>query len=154
VPTNNFESLKPKTKYLELHLDRRLSWRKHVFTKRKQLEIQLGKMYWLLGSKSQLSTENKLLLYKAIWNYGVQVWASNSNIEILQKFQKDTSESLSMLFDTLPMTFYIMVSALETRLKDSTDIRRYEDEEYPNVLATLMTEIKTTRQLKRKLPQN
>jgi len=50
-------------------------------------------MYWLLGSKSQLSIENKLLLYKAIlkpiWTYGVQLWgtASNSNIEIIQRFQ-------------------------------------------------------------------
>jgi len=49
-------------------------------------------MYWLLGSKSQLSIENKLLLYKAIlksiWAYGVQLWGttSNSNIEI-QRFQ-------------------------------------------------------------------
>jgi len=52
-------------------------------------------MYWLLDSKSQLST-NKLLLYKAIlksiWAYSIQLWstASNSNkkyIEILQRFQ-------------------------------------------------------------------
>jgi len=49
-------------------------------TKRKQFEIQLSKMYWLLGNKSQLSIENKLLLYKAILkpsgfmasNYGAQ----------------------------------------------------------------------------------
>jgi len=60
-------------RYLGLHLDRRLNWRKHIFTKRKQLGIQLSKMYWLLGSKSQLSIESKLLLYKAIlkpiWTY-------------------------------------------------------------------------------------
>jgi len=31
-------------------------------TKRKRLEIQLSKMHWLLGSKSQLSIENKLLI--------------------------------------------------------------------------------------------
>jgi hypothetical protein len=34
-------------------------------------------MYWL-GNKSQLSVENKLLLYEAIlkfiWAYGVQLW--------------------------------------------------------------------------------
>jgi len=53
-------------KYLGLHLDHRLNWRKHIFIKRKQLGIQLSKMYWLLGSKSQLSIENKLLLYEAI----------------------------------------------------------------------------------------
>jgi len=32
-------------KYLGLHLDRRLNWRKHMFTKREQLGIQLSKMY-------------------------------------------------------------------------------------------------------------
>jgi len=58
-----------------------------------QFEIQLSKMYWLLGNKSQLSIENKLLLYKAtlksIWAYGIQRWGHsfNSNIEILQRFQ-------------------------------------------------------------------
>jgi len=81
-------------KYLELDLDRELNWRKHIFTKRKQLGIQLSKIYWLLGSKSQLSIKNKLLLHKAIlesiWVYGVQLWgrtSSNLNIEILQRFQ-------------------------------------------------------------------
>jgi len=48
-------------KYLGLYLDRRLNWRKHTFTKRKQLGIQLSKMYWLLGSKLQLSIENNLV---------------------------------------------------------------------------------------------
>jgi len=74
-------------KYLGLYFDGRLNWR-NIFTKRKQLGIQLSKMYWL-GSKSQLSIENKLLLYKAIlkliWAYGIQLWgtASNSNIKVL-----------------------------------------------------------------------
>jgi len=43
----------------------------------KQLGIQLGKMYRLFGSKSQLLTENKSLLYKTIlkpmWAYGDQL---------------------------------------------------------------------------------
>jgi hypothetical protein len=47
-------------------------------------------MHWLLGRKSQLSTTNKLPLYKTIlkssWTYGIQLWgtASTSNIEILE----------------------------------------------------------------------
>jgi hypothetical protein len=72
---------------------RKLTWRKHISTKRKQLDLKLRKLYWIIGRKSQLSLENKLLVYKAIlkplWTYGVQLWgsASNSNIEILERFQ-------------------------------------------------------------------
>jgi hypothetical protein len=76
-------------KYLGLHLDRKLSWRKHIFTKRKQQGMTLTKMHWLLGRKSKHSRSNKILIYSAIlkpiWTYGIQLWgtASTSNIEIL-----------------------------------------------------------------------
>jgi hypothetical protein len=79
-------------KYLRLHLDRRLTSRKHIFTRRKQLGMTLTEMHWLLWRKSKLSTSNKLSIYKAtlkpFWNYGIQLWgtASISNIEILETF--------------------------------------------------------------------
>jgi len=47
----------------------------------------------MLGRKSELSIENKLLLYKTIlepiWIYGITLWrtASNSKIEKLQRYQ-------------------------------------------------------------------
>lgn len=53
-------------------------------------------MYWLLGSHSQLSLENKVLLYKTVlkpvWTYGIQLWgtACYSNVDILQRFQSKT----------------------------------------------------------------
>jgi hypothetical protein len=49
---------------------------------------------WLLGRKSQLSIENKILVYnqiiKPFWTYGIQLWgcASKSNIQRIQTFQK------------------------------------------------------------------
>jgi hypothetical protein len=72
-------------KYLGLHLDRRLTWHKHIFAKLKQLRFALTKMYWLFWRKSKLSTSDKLLIYKTIlkpiWTYGIQLWgtASTSN---------------------------------------------------------------------------
>jgi hypothetical protein len=89
-------------KYLGLHLDRKLTWQHHIFTKRKHFGVTLTKMYWLLGRKSQLSLSNKLLLYKTIlkliWTYGIQLWgtASTSDIEILERFQ---SKALRMIVD-------------------------------------------------------
>ncbi|GBP43992.1 Probable RNA-directed DNA polymerase from transposon X-element [Eumeta japonica] len=80
-------------RYLGLHLDKRLTWQKHIFTKRKQLGLQTRKLYWLMGRQSQLSLSSKLILYKAIlkpvWTYGIQLWgtASHSNVEIVQRFQ-------------------------------------------------------------------
>jgi hypothetical protein len=59
-------------------------------------------MYWLLGRKSKLSVNNKLLIYKTlfkpIWAYGIQLWgtASTSNIELLERFQ---SKAPRMIMD-------------------------------------------------------
>jgi hypothetical protein len=53
-------------KYLGLDLDRRLTWRTHILAKRKQLDIKFSKMYWLIGRKSELTTENKILVYTTI----------------------------------------------------------------------------------------
>jgi hypothetical protein len=57
------------------------------------MQVMSHKMYWLLRRKSKFSTSNKLLIYKAslkpIWTYDIQLWGttSNSNIEILERFQ-------------------------------------------------------------------
>jgi hypothetical protein len=59
--------------------------------KRKQLNLKAKQMHWLLGRRSTLSVESKLLLYKEVlkptWTHKIQLWgtASNFNIEIFQR---------------------------------------------------------------------
>jgi len=82
--------------YLGLHSDQRLTWQAHIKPKRQQLNLRVKKYYWLIGQTSQLSAENKLLLYKTIlkpiWTDGIELWGCSkpSNAKILQAFQSKT----------------------------------------------------------------
>ncbi|KMQ86446.1 reverse transcriptase [Lasius niger] len=148
-------------KYLGIYFDRRLNWKTHIFTKRKQLGLKLRKMFWLLRRGSQLSVENKLLLYKTIlkpvWTYGIQLWgtASNSNVEIL-RFQ---SKVLRMILDapwfvtndTIQCDLQVP-SVKEEITKCCTDYSN-RLKNHPNILtAHLMKQSPGMRRLKRKIP--
>jgi hypothetical protein len=91
---------KYEVKYLAMHLDRKLIGAKHIKTKGKQLNQKAKQMNWLLGRRSTLSIESKLLLYKAVLKsirtYGIQLWGtvSNSCTETLQRFQSKTIRSI------------------------------------------------------------
>ena len=79
-----------EVKYVGIHLDRRLTWRKHITTKRKQLDLKLRNLYWIICRKSQLSFENKLLVYKVIlrdlWNRTMGNFIKLKS-EILERFR-------------------------------------------------------------------
>jgi hypothetical protein len=149
--------------YLGLHLDRRLTWRKHIFTIRKHRGMALTKMHSLLGRKSKLSTSNKILIYKAvlkpIWTYGIQLWdaAFTSNVEFLQCFQ---SKFLRMIEDTswyMPNT--VIGRDLKTQ-KIEVEIRLYSSQysallsAHPNDLVVKLMAQPDNRQLRRHMPKD
>ena len=95
---NKKHSCFSSTTHLVIHLDRRLTWQKHIFTKRKQLGLQFHRMYWIIGRKSKLPLETKLLIHKTIlkpiWTYGIPLWgtANKQNVEILQVSKTKSSD--------------------------------------------------------------
>ena len=95
-PVNIYQTVVPQVetvKYLGIHFDRRLTWKNRVTTKRKQLDLKTRELTWLIGRHFSLSLDNKILIYKTVlkpvWTYGIELWgcASNSNIEIIQRYQ-------------------------------------------------------------------
>jgi hypothetical protein len=83
-------------------IDSKLTWKQHITKKRKQINITIKQLNWLLGRKSNLAIENKILIYKTIiipiCTYGLELWgcASKSNISITQTSQ---SKILRMIVD-------------------------------------------------------
>jgi hypothetical protein len=83
-------------------MDSKLTWKQHVVKKQKQTDLTIKQMNWLIGRKSKLAVENKILIYKAIIipirTYGLELWgwASNSNTSVMQRNQ---SKILRMIVD-------------------------------------------------------
>jgi len=151
------------TKYLGFHLDKRLTWRKHIHTKRKQLKCKLHSLYWMLKPKSRLSLDCKLLIYKMllkpIWLYGIQLWgtAANSNINVIQRFQ---SKTLRLIANApFEMTNEEIHEGLEVPwVKEviCTLSKRYETRlsKHINPQATVLMMENYQRRLKRKTPSD
>jgi len=106
-------------------------------------------MFWLLGSKSQLSVENKLLLYNSDPQtyLGFQLWgtASNSNVEILERFQ-NLGIIVNALHDLNMSCVRNKIKSLRQRYADRKNIPTYSR------LTFWMKQVKT-RRLKRRLSQ-
>ena len=152
---NDYLPQADEVKYLGIHLGRRLTWRKHITTKRMQLDRKLRNLHWISGQKSRLSLENKLPVYKVIlkpaWTNEIQLWgtASNSNVEILERFQ---SKALRIITDApryVPNTIIkrdlqIPMVKQEAR-KYSANCRKRLDTQPNNLVNTLFRAIRNSQ---------
>jgi hypothetical protein len=107
-----------------------------------ELNIKFRKMYWLLGRNSELSVNNKLILYKQVicpvWSYGIQLWgcASDSNIQVIQRYQNKVPKCIvnapwnvqnsdlhrDLRIETVTDIITNSVSSHEKRLQDHINI--------------------------------
>jgi hypothetical protein len=118
-------------------------------------------MYWLIGRKSELTTENKILVYKTIlkpiWTYGVPLWGtvSKSNIEILQRFQNKVLRAIVNAPWYVPNRLLRAELGTSTVREEITNSRKYKQKitVHPNELAiTLLNDVDEPRRLKRHKP--
>lgn len=155
---------KTEVKYLGMYLDKRLTWKKHIEAKRMSLDINYSKFNFLLNSKSQLSLENKLSIYKTIlkpiWTYGIQLWgtASDSNIEILRRFQSKTLRTIARapwFIRNKQLHRDLEIATVDEEIKAKTTSYKSRLEHHPNQLAlNLMRNVQTFSRLRRRAPQD
>ncbi|CAK1588943.1 unnamed protein product [Parnassius mnemosyne] len=156
---NNSLPQSDNVRYLGMYLDRRLTWKKHIQTKKDEIYHRYRGLYWMLARNSRLSLDNKLLLYniiiKPIWTYGIQLWGSacDSNIEIIQRTQNYILKQLSNA------PWFIRTSEIHEHLKMNSvkeEIRRYSCNyktrlgNHPNQLAWQLTMPQAISRLKRR----
>jgi hypothetical protein len=81
--------------------------------KKKQMDQITKELNWLIGKKSYISNENKLLIYNTIikptWTYGIQLWDAPANptlplySETSPKYS-DPSRTHRGMYQTIPCT--------------------------------------------------
>ena len=130
--------------YLGIHLDRRLTWRNHILSRRTQANLKMHSLSFLLNHRSKLSLDNKIRIYnsmiKPVLIYGIQLWgkACATNIHVIQRTQ---SRMLRMITGA---PWYVRNEDLHRDLKIpliTSEITRYLESyknkliRHPNALA-------------------
>jgi hypothetical protein len=119
-------------------------------------------MYWLLGRKSKLSTNNKLIykaIVKSIWAYGIQLWGttSNSNIKILERFQ---SKVLRLIVDApwyvsnSVISKYLQIPTVKEEISPFSSLYTVRLRAHTNELIATLTEPPIHKRLRRYSPND
>lgn len=144
--------------YLGIHLDRRLTWKNHIQSRRTQAKLKMASLAYLLNHRSSLSLDNKVLIYKSIIKpiliYGIQLWGSAciSSILTMQRTQSSILRSItgapwfvrnSIIHKDLNIPF------IEEEIMRYSQIYKRKLSEHPNPLAKQLLSTGNTSRLKR-----
>jgi hypothetical protein len=114
------------------------------------------KLDWLLGRKSHLNLENKILLYKvaikAIWTYGIELWgcASKTNIDIIQRLQSKILRAMKnapwyVSNDTLHNDLGIPIISDVIKERSNKHHNRLETHQSIDAATTRITKLQTVK---------
>ncbi|CAH2107559.1 unnamed protein product [Euphydryas editha] len=154
---NNTLPQSDSVKYLGIHLDRRLTRKKHIKMKRDETNIRFRTMYWLMTRNSKLSVDNKLLIYKMIlkpvWTYGIQLWGSacSSNLTNIQRLQNGILRTLSnapWFLTNSEIHEALEIKTVKEEIQQSSTNYNKRLDNHPNDLAAELIKISYNKRLK------
>jgi hypothetical protein len=131
----------------------------HIIIRHKQQDDKTREIKWLIWRHSQLSLENKIIIYKTvlkpIWTYGIELWgcASNSSIQIIQRYQSKTLKTLTNApwYVTIPTLHSVLrIPNVREVFQERNATHRTAIASHPNPLMVPLLHLPTTRRLKRR----
>jgi len=146
-------------KYLRLHFVCKLNWKEHIAKKRKQTDLQVKEISWLIGRNSKLSLGNKLLVYKSVikskWSYGIKLWgrASKSNAAIIQRSQSKILRTIAnapWFVSNHTLHTDLIIPYVSEVINERIDKHLIKLVSHPNPLVETLTQPKRNKRLKRR----
>jgi len=142
-----------------LNFDKHLTWKDHMATKRKKLDLKTREINWLIGKHYPLSLENNLLIYKTVlkpvWTYGIEFGGcgSKSNMAVIQRYQSRLLRFItSALWYVSNQILHsdLHITDAHTVFRERTATHRTAMDSHPNPLMEPLVHPPNNRRLKRR----